>query len=77
MGALLAVPMSLFFKAVLVEIDPDARWLDPLISGRPDDQPASRRHGAVDRVAARPDLVGLLVAYYAFPVNGMTLAWSS
>jgi AI-2 transport protein TqsA len=37
LGALLAVPMSLFFKAILVEADPKARWLDPLISGRPED----------------------------------------
>ena len=37
LGALLAVPMSLFFKAILVEADPDARWLDPLLSGHPAD----------------------------------------
>jgi predicted PurR-regulated permease PerM len=35
LGALLAVPLSLFFKAVLVEANPDASWLTPLISGRP------------------------------------------
>jgi predicted PurR-regulated permease PerM len=35
LGALLAVPMSLFFKAILVEADPQARWMDPLISGKP------------------------------------------
>ena len=29
------------FKAILVEADPDARWLDPVISGRPDDHPAT------------------------------------
>jgi predicted PurR-regulated permease PerM len=40
LGALLAVPMSLFFKAVLVEADPELRWLDPLLSGHPDDDPA-------------------------------------
>src|SRR4051794_11757575 len=34
-GALLAVPMSLFFKAVLVEMDPAAAWVAPLVSGRP------------------------------------------
>jgi len=37
-GALLAVPMSLFFKAVLVEMDPAAAWVAPLVSGRPDGQ---------------------------------------
>jgi AI-2 transport protein TqsA len=40
LGALLAVPMSLFFKAILVEADPGARWMDPLISGRPANEPA-------------------------------------
>jgi AI-2 transport protein TqsA len=35
LGALLAVPMSLFFRAVLVEADPAARWVEPLLSGRP------------------------------------------
>jgi AI-2 transport protein TqsA len=34
-GALLAVPMSLLFKAVLVEMDPAASWIGPLVSGRP------------------------------------------
>jgi predicted PurR-regulated permease PerM len=37
LGALLAVPMSLFFRAVLVEADPTARWMEPMISGHPDD----------------------------------------
>jgi predicted PurR-regulated permease PerM len=36
LGALLAVPMSLFFKAVLVEMDPAASWVIPLVSGRPE-----------------------------------------
>lgn len=36
LGALLAVPMSLFFKAILVEMDPDASWVTPLVSGRPE-----------------------------------------
>jgi predicted PurR-regulated permease PerM len=36
LGALLAVPMSLFFRAVLVEADPAARWVEPLLSGRPE-----------------------------------------
>jgi AI-2 transport protein TqsA len=38
LGAILAVPMSLFFKAILVQADPEARWLDPLISGHPQDE---------------------------------------
>lgn len=34
LGALLAVPLSLLFKALLVEADPQARWALPLISGK-------------------------------------------
>jgi AI-2 transport protein TqsA len=37
-GALLAVPMSLLLRAVLVDADPDGRWRLPLISGHPDDE---------------------------------------
>ena len=38
LGALLAVPLSLFAKALLVDADPDSRWLDPLITpSRQDD----------------------------------------
>jgi AI-2 transport protein TqsA len=40
LGALLAVPMSLLFKAVLVESDPASAWMLPLISGHPEDEPA-------------------------------------
>ena len=43
LGALLAVPMSLFFKAILVEADPEAHWLDPLISGHPEDEIVTER----------------------------------
>lgn len=35
LGALLAVPMSLLVRALLVEADPDGRWRLPLISGEP------------------------------------------
>ena len=34
LGALLAVPLSLLARALLVEADPGARWSLPLISGR-------------------------------------------
>ena len=34
LGALLAVPLSLLVKALLVEADPGARWALPLISGK-------------------------------------------
>jgi AI-2 transport protein TqsA len=36
LGALLAVPLSLLTKALLVEAEPSARWALPLISGKPD-----------------------------------------
>lgn len=32
-GAVLAIPMTLLVKAVLVDVDPRARWLSPLVSG--------------------------------------------
>jgi AI-2 transport protein TqsA len=38
LGALLAVPMSLLCRALLVEAHPEARWLEPLISGHPPDE---------------------------------------
>ena len=41
LGALLAIPLSLLVKAVLVDADPSTRWLGGLISGSkvPDDAP--------------------------------------
>jgi predicted PurR-regulated permease PerM len=33
LGALLAIPLSLLAKGLLVDIDPATRWIDPLISG--------------------------------------------
>ena len=41
LGALLAVPMSLLVRAVLVDADPDGRWRLSLISGQPDDETAT------------------------------------
>jgi AI-2 transport protein TqsA len=40
-GALLAVPLSLLAKALLVDVDPSTRWLGPLLSNRapPDEKP--------------------------------------
>ncbi|WP_432546633.1 AI-2E family transporter [Kineococcus sp. SYSU DK004] len=35
LGAILAVPLSLLVRAVLVDADPSARWLLPLVSGNP------------------------------------------
>ena len=39
LGALLAVPLSLLARALLVEADPDARWVMPLVSGADDPEP--------------------------------------
>lgn len=36
LGALLAVPLSLLMKSLLIEADPEARWMLPLISGKPE-----------------------------------------
>ncbi|KRC62534.1 hypothetical protein ASE14_01490 [Agromyces sp. Root81] len=43
LGALLAVPLTLLTRALLVEADPRTRWALPLISGKPDpvDEPES------------------------------------
>ncbi len=46
LGALLAVPLSLLMRALLIEADPEARWMMPLISGRlgepePEPEPAA------------------------------------
>lgn len=38
LGALLAVPMSLLVRAVLVDADPEAGWKLPVISGTPPDE---------------------------------------
>ncbi len=40
LGALLAVPLSLLVKGLLVDIDPQTRWIGPLLSGVPaEDEP--------------------------------------
>lgn len=50
LGALLAVPLTLLTKALLVEADPTARWVLPLISGKPDPDDEE----SIDEVAATP-----------------------
>lgn len=40
LGALLAIPLTLFAKALLVDADPDTRWLRPLISNKDEEAPA-------------------------------------
>ena len=41
LGALLAIPLSLLAKALLVDVDPSTRWLSPLLANRapPDEEP--------------------------------------
>lgn len=39
LGALLAIPMTLLAKALLVDVDPEARWVIPLLSGVANGEP--------------------------------------
>ena len=58
LGALLAIPLSLLAKGLLVDIDPRTRWIDPLISsGGTDGEPAApvRRRPARRTAAVRPE----------------------
>ena len=42
LGALLAIPLTLMVKALLVDIDPASRWVGSLLSsGAPPDEPAA------------------------------------
>jgi predicted PurR-regulated permease PerM len=53
LGALLAIPLTLLAKGFLVDIDPNTRWLNTLLSGGP--EPASpTRDEAAAPDAARP-----------------------
>ncbi len=45
LGALLAIPLSLLTKALLVDVDPSSRWLVPLLSGAGGRSPAVARAG--------------------------------
>ena len=55
LGAILAVPLSLFTKALLVEADAGARWALPLISGRPDPTEPDESLEATEPTAAVSD----------------------
>jgi AI-2 transport protein TqsA len=44
LGALLAIPLSLLAKALLVDADPESRWLVPLLSGS-SSEPAKAARG--------------------------------
>ncbi len=44
LGALLAVPLSLLMRALLIEADPAAAWTLPIVSGRPSADPGDEEH---------------------------------
>jgi predicted PurR-regulated permease PerM len=54
-GALLAVPLTLFAKALLIDADPRSQWLIPLMSGAAPGKPPWKgpRHGRKVRRARR------------------------
>ena len=58
LGALLAIPATSFVKAVLVDADPSARWLDAVVSSTPGrDRPAPEGEDTAedDPTSAAPD----------------------
>jgi AI-2 transport protein TqsA len=58
MGALLAVPLTLFAKAMLIDADPRAHWVTPLLAGAR--KPGAARPARRERKAraARPPAAG-------------------
>ena len=52
LGALLAIPLSLLTKGLLVDIDPTTRWINPLISAQGGDEDPAPHNG--HRGARRP-----------------------
>jgi predicted PurR-regulated permease PerM len=54
LGALLAIPLSLLTKGLLVDIDPSTRWIDPLISAGGTDDPPQNGHRRARRRATAP-----------------------
>src|SRR4051794_20366556 len=54
LGALLAIPATLLVKAVLVDCDPDAKWVDHLIGAAPSEKTRDERDEP-DEPARTPD----------------------
>ena len=54
LGAILAIPVTLLVKALLVDLDPRARWADVLLSSRPSPRPAATRSRFVFRRVRSP-----------------------
>ena len=53
-GAILAVPASLLFKALLVDVDPDAKWLQLFLGDEPIIKRRTRPAGTSTGCAAGP-----------------------
>ena len=56
LGAILAIPLTVLTKAVLLDMDPGARWLSVLVSPG---SPAASATGTSGRVAIRPGRVAI------------------
>ena len=60
LGAILAVPLTLMAKALLIDIDPATRWADVLLSSssprKPDDDAAESTATADDPPGGDPDV---------------------
>ena len=60
LGAILAVPLTLMAKALLIYIDPATRWADVLLSSssprKPDDDAAESTATADDPPGGDPDV---------------------
>ena len=60
LGALLAVPMSLFFKALLIEANPTARWMDPLVSGHPNEHSPADESTSDSEASPKSEALGAI-----------------
>lgn len=54
LGALLAVPLTLLVKAILVDADPRNAWLEPLLSNRPNQDSVGTEPTAAHTAAPTP-----------------------
>ena len=62
-GAILAIPMTLLVKALLLDVDPTTRWMSSLLEGGPapaedgdaDDDTPDRAKAPSDRIASAAD----------------------
>ena len=79
-GALLAVPLTLLMKALLLDADPNTRWISSLLEGGPappededdaaddaDHAPDRAPEAPADRIASAADGQGPLTGRDAFP----------